>query len=331
MRSDRCFLDHCLLEVPPSTCLAYTCLVTSAHTLAKKLGGGREHNARLSRSFSVHRCPANPVFLPRSHLYAYFLFYFLPSQETRFDWANDDNGTWALNTFLVFALLGVLIVCHILLVSYLEASWLSQVGGRGRKSVCCLLIVVFAVKGQGATTAAGARARVSSAKVFTRVCCFCSCPVGSGAREPRHSFLARGTSRLQRSRLCGTGGLVLLTDTTRTLCFVLCCVELYAHPRRTALPCPHVPPSEQANAIHRHRLDFMRRRTAQEVSAFPSCVALSVLPGRDFETLRGNVAERSIELVSKVRADPQALRNTQLVASRGSSVVGSSSLPACCS
>lgn len=69
-----------------------------------------------------------------------FLFVF---QDTRFDWANDDNGTWALNTFLVFALLGVLIIVHILLVSYLEASWLAQVGG-----VRVLWIVLSLVEGQ---------------------------------------------------------------------------------------------------------------------------------------------------------------------------------------
>ncbi|CAM9448605.1 unnamed protein product [Scytosiphon promiscuus] len=53
-------------------------------------------------------------------------FFNCNDEETRFDWANDDNGTWALNTFLVFFLLALLILFHVLLVSYLEASWLSQ-------------------------------------------------------------------------------------------------------------------------------------------------------------------------------------------------------------
>lgn len=43
------------------------------------------------------------------------------------DWTFDDNDMWALNTFLVFGILGLLIIFHILLLSYLEASWLAQV------------------------------------------------------------------------------------------------------------------------------------------------------------------------------------------------------------
>ena len=34
---------------------------------------------------------------------------------------------WVFNTFAVFGMLALLIVCHILLLSYMEASWLSQV------------------------------------------------------------------------------------------------------------------------------------------------------------------------------------------------------------
>lgn len=40
---------------------------------------------------------------------------------------SDDNSTWVFNTFAVFGFLALLIVCHILLLSYMEASWLSQV------------------------------------------------------------------------------------------------------------------------------------------------------------------------------------------------------------
>eukprot|EP00904_Undaria_pinnatifida_P005995 jgi/Undpi1/2525/HiC_scaffold_13.g05904.m1 len=53
-------------------------------------------------------------------------FFNCNDEDTRFAWANDDNGTWALNTFLVFALLCMLIFVHILLVSYLEAAWLAR-------------------------------------------------------------------------------------------------------------------------------------------------------------------------------------------------------------
>ncbi|CAM9696266.1 unnamed protein product, partial [Ectocarpus sp. 4 AP-2014] len=59
-------------------------------------------------------------------------------EETRFNWSNDDNGTWALNTFLVFSLLLVLIILHILLVSYLEAAWLSQANAIHRHRLAVL-------------------------------------------------------------------------------------------------------------------------------------------------------------------------------------------------
>lgn len=69
-----------------------------------------------------------PSFVPFvSSLFTFWLRACSTLKETRFNWSNDDNGTWALNTFLVFSILIVLIFLHILLVSYLEAAWLSQV------------------------------------------------------------------------------------------------------------------------------------------------------------------------------------------------------------
>ncbi|CAN0071117.1 unnamed protein product, partial [Ectocarpus sp. 12 AP-2014] len=59
-------------------------------------------------------------------------------EETRFNWSNDDNGSWALNTFLVFSILLVLIILHILLVSYLEAAWLSQANAIHRHRLAVL-------------------------------------------------------------------------------------------------------------------------------------------------------------------------------------------------
>ncbi|CAM9630710.1 unnamed protein product [Pylaiella littoralis] len=53
-------------------------------------------------------------------------FFSCDEETTTVSLSNDDNGTWALNTFLVFGLLIALIVVHILFVSYLEAAWLSQ-------------------------------------------------------------------------------------------------------------------------------------------------------------------------------------------------------------
>lgn len=49
------------------------------------------------------------------------------SSGVRDDNGNDDNSTWEFNTIAVFAFLALLIVCHILLLSCVEATWLSQV------------------------------------------------------------------------------------------------------------------------------------------------------------------------------------------------------------
>eukprot|EP00903_Cladosiphon_okamuranus_P021845 g20085.t1 len=46
------------------------------------------------------------------------------SEELQSD--TDGNSTWMFNTFAVFGFLALLIVCHILLLSYMEAAWLSQ-------------------------------------------------------------------------------------------------------------------------------------------------------------------------------------------------------------
>ncbi|CAN0202052.1 unnamed protein product, partial [Ectocarpus sp. 13 AM-2016] len=46
--------------------------------------------------------------------------------EDSFTGAEDDNGVWVFNTFAVFGFMALLILCHILLLSYIEASWLSK-------------------------------------------------------------------------------------------------------------------------------------------------------------------------------------------------------------
>ncbi|CAN0418815.1 unnamed protein product, partial [Ectocarpus sp. 12 AP-2014] len=46
--------------------------------------------------------------------------------EDSFTETEDDNGVWVFNTFAVFGFMALLILCHILLLSYIEASWLSK-------------------------------------------------------------------------------------------------------------------------------------------------------------------------------------------------------------
>lgn len=49
------------------------------------------------------------------------------AQGVDYELVNDNNDTWAINTFFVFGLLMALIVIHILVLSYVEAVWLARV------------------------------------------------------------------------------------------------------------------------------------------------------------------------------------------------------------
>lgn len=227
-------------------------------------------------------------------------------QETRFNWSNDDNGTWALNTFLVFSMLFVLIIAHILLVSYLEASWLAQVGA----GVASFLVWFFPGEGGHDT---GWCARVFGFEAGSNVDLYFLRPDGmerpencvavgeertrerdrgqgrgggrvvaifllEGCFRPAHDvLLARCTAaalqqRLKFGPIWAAGEMLrlsrritLLSDQVRLYSSLMCS---FARSLLATRPAHRVAPSKQANAIHRHRLEFMRRRTAQEVGLF---------------------------------------------------------------